>query len=282
MTSKVATGNSFSLTCASDFKEALGARWYQIYVAGFIGLIALFFVFGLTDSQVLGFTGLGRLLFVFIQTSFVILPIFVMVTTARTLVSDRESGVWEYVLSWPLTFRGYYWGKIFGRLSAIIMPLIVAMLLAAVSLLVTGNSVPAGLMFFCLLLMFSMICCFLGISMLVSIFARSQESALGISFVIWIGVEALIDGLLLGLLVRQQIYPEVVIGISLLNPLQAYRVASISLFDPELTVLGPLSYTLLELFGRNFILAWAVAWPLLLGVACAAIGFWAFRKRDVV
>jgi hypothetical protein len=48
------------LTAKLDIVESLRARWFLIYTLVFGGIVALLFLFGLTESRVLGFIGLSR------------------------------------------------------------------------------------------------------------------------------------------------------------------------------------------------------------------------------
>ena len=103
------------LTAKLDIVESLRARWFQIYTLVFGGIVALLFLFGLTESRVLGFIGLSRLLVTYIQLTMAILPIFVLITTVRSVAGDREAGVFEYLLSLPVSLGAWFWGKILGR-----------------------------------------------------------------------------------------------------------------------------------------------------------------------
>ncbi len=84
------------------------------------------------------------------------------------------------------------------------------------------------------------------------------------------------------MLIRQQLQAELVLGAALLNPIQAFRTASVGLFDPEMSILGPLSYTLIDTLGRTGLLAWALIWPAVVGLAAAAVGYRIFRRSDIV
>lgn len=64
---------------------------FAIYCLIFGGLVALLFVFGLTESRVLGFIGLSRLLVTFIQLTMAILPIFVLITTVRSAAARASA-----------------------------------------------------------------------------------------------------------------------------------------------------------------------------------------------
>ena len=275
-------GTTFSAFFVLELRETALARWFQLYVLGFAGLMGLFFAFGLAESQVMGFHGLGRLLLTFIQVSLVILPIFVLITTARTLVGDRESGVWEYMLALPVSLSGYYWGRFAGRSLAIALPLALALMGGAAVEQLRGGQVPWTVAGYYTAMVAALTGCFLGLAMLISILSSSQESALGVAFGVWLLLEALIDALLLGVLIRQQLRVELVLGAALLNPIQAFRTASVALFDPEMSILGPLSYTLIDTLGRTGLLAWALAWPTAVGLGAAGLGHRIFRRSDIV
>lgn len=270
------------LLCNLELKETLRARWYQFYLFTVTAMISLFFYFGLMESRVLGFIGLGRLLLTLIQICILILPIFTLMTTVRTFVSDRETGVWEYNLSIPIKLSSFYWGRGLGRFLTLFLPLLVGIGAAAAITWVKGYPVPWKVMILYLTFIGANLLCFTGIALCLSVFAKSQEMALGMAFIIWMIFEALVDALLLGLMLKQQIIAEAILAIAFLNPLQAFRMAAIALFDPELTILGPIAYTIIEKFGLNNLIAWAIFWPLLIGVSFAMLGYFRFKKHDLI
>ena len=108
--------------CSSDL---LRARWFMVYAGIFGSIIVLLFAFGLTESRIMGFSGLSRLLITYIQLTMAILPIFVLITTVRSVAGDREAGVFEYMLSLPVSLSAWYWGKMLGRFTIIFLPVFV-------------------------------------------------------------------------------------------------------------------------------------------------------------
>ncbi len=273
--------NGFIAVFWADLTELTRARWYQIYVGLFATTMACFFAFGLTESSVMGFTGLSRLLLTFIQANIIVLPIFILVTTVRTFVGDREMGVWEYLLSWPINLHAYYWGKVLGRIVGISMPLVASLFAAALYELARGGHVPWIALCWIVLFIFSLTVCFTGMSALISVIAKTQEFALGAALAVWIICEAAIDAILLGILIQQRLPAEVVVSLALANPLQIFRTASIAVFDPELSALGPISISLLDFPGQLGLCIIALAWPITLGLLCAWIGDRLFAKCDL-
>jgi ABC-2 type transport system permease protein len=53
------------------------------------------------------------------------------------------------------------------------------------------------------------------------------------------------------------------------------------LFDPQLVLLGPSAYVILDHFGQTGYLIWATVYPVVVGAVCALAGFWTFRRGDL-
>lgn len=269
------------LSARLDLAESLRARWFAIYTLVFGGIVALLFLFGLTESRVLGFIGLSRLLVTYIQLTMAILPIFVLLTTVRSVAGDREAGVYEYLLSLPVSLSGWFWGRTLGRYLAIFAPVFGAMVLAVAIALVRGIEVPWGIFGYYTALLAVMCACFLGLGMLITALARSTDMAQGAAFLLWLVLLLFLDLVLLGVMIQGKVAPETAVTIALANPLQVFRTAALALFDPQLIVLGPSAYVILDLFGATGYKAFALAYPALLGLGAAALGFWRFRRADL-
>ena len=244
--------------------------------------MGLFFVSGITDSVVMGFTGLSRLLLVFMQVTIVILPIFILVTTVKSISQDRESNILEYMLSFPISLKEYYWGKFLGRFVTVFFPVIVAMFIGVVWGLYKGGNLPWGMILLYSALIFAMCIVFLGVSFFISTFVKSHDVGLGLSFAIWIVLLAFLDVALIGLMMQNRVSDGVVITIAMLNPLEAFRIGAISLFDPELTVIGPVAYYLLDSLGRAMIILYTILYPIILGGIFSYLGYRVFRRKDLL
>ncbi len=274
--------SNLALIAKLDIKESLRSRWFFVYLLVFGGLMALFFVTGITDSVVMGFTGLSRLLLVYMQVTIVILPIFILITTVKSITADRESAILEYMLSFPVSLRDYYWGKMLGRFTITFFPVLLALVGGVVWGFFKGAEVPWTIFLIYSAFLFAMCATFLGIAFFISTIVKNHDMALGSSFVVWITLLAFIDIALIGLMLQNRWSDEFIISIALLNPLEVFRVGAITLFDPELTVMGPVAYFLLDTFGRPLLLAYAVFYPTLLGLVFALLGYYFFKKRDLL
>jgi ABC-2 type transport system permease protein len=269
------------LVAKLDLSESIRARWFFAYSVVFGGTVALLFVFGLTESRILGFMGLSRLLLTYIQICMAVLPVFVLITTVRSVAGDREAGVFEYLLALPVTLGGWFWGKLIGRFLVVFLPVFAAMALGAGWAVVQDIPVPWNIFGVYTGLLAALAWCCLGIGMLISTLARSVDVAQGAAFLVWLFLILFLDLILLGVLVQERVTPQVAIGIALANPLQVFRTAAMVLFDPDLILLGPSAFVILDSFGARGYLAWAMAYPVLLGTLCAVTGFWTFRRGDL-
>jgi len=265
-----------------DLKESIRAKWFLVYSLVFGGLIALFFIAGVTESQVMGFSGLSRLLLMYIQITIVILPIFILITTVRSISGDRDSHVLEYMLSFPISLKQYYWGKVIGRFITVYLPVLFAMVVAIFYGAIKGASIPWDIFFLYTGLLFAMSSAFLGIAFFISSFVKSSEVALGIAFFIWIFLLSFIDIALISLMMSQRFNAELIITIAMINPMEIFRVAAISLFDPELTVMGPVAYYILDSISQTTFVILSIVYPTLLGLIFAFLGFKIFEKKDLV
>jgi ABC-2 type transport system permease protein len=269
------------LTMLADITESLRARWFMIYTAVFGGLVALLFVFGLSESRILGFMGLSRLLTTYIQLCMAILPIFILITTVRSVAGDREAGVFEYLLSLPIGLGAWYWGKLLGRFVVIFMPVFLAMLAAAGWATYQEIPVPWSEFAYYTGLLLTLAWCFLGIGMLLSSIARSADVAQGAAFIVWLTLVLFLDIILLGALIKEHLPAETAILLSLANPLQVFRTAAMMLFDRQLVLLGPSAFVILDNFGQVGYMVYAIAYPIVLGTLFSVIGYWAFRRGDL-
>ena len=265
-----------------DLKESIRAKWFLVYSVVFGGLFALFFIAGVTQSLVMGFSGFSRLLLMYIQITIVILPIFILITTVRSISGDRDSNVLEYMLSFPISLKQYYWGKMLGRFITVYLPVLFAMIVAVFYGAFQGASIPWNIFLLYTGLLFSMSVAFLGIAFFISSFVKSSEVALGIAFFIWILLLAFIDIALISLMLAERFNEGLIIFIAMINPMEIFRIAAISLFDPQLTVMGPVAFYILDSVSQTTFVLISILYPTLLGLLFAFLGFRIFKKKDLV
>ena len=272
---------NFWLTAQTDILESLRAKWFLAYTFIFGGLVALLFVFGLTESRVMGFTGLSRLMVTYIQLAMAILPVFVLITTVRSVAGDREAGIYEYLLALPIGLAPWFWGKLAGRFLVVFLPVFLAMVGAIAWGALRGATIPWTLFLYYTGLLMALAWCFLGLAMLLSTLTRSADVAQASAFVLWLTLLLFIDLILLGVMIRGQLPPETAVAIALINPLQVFRTAAMLLLDPHLVMLGPSAYVILDAFGPGGYILYALLYPTILGTLSAWLGYTLFKRSDL-
>lgn len=274
----------FTLLAATirlDMAEAFRARWFHFYTLVFCAIVGILLSFGLMESRVMGFTGLSRTLVTYTQLAMAILPVFVLISTVRTIAGDREAGVFEYMLALPIPLGVWYAGRLIGRFIVATAPVVLALAITLVWGAVKGASVPWNLVLLDIAFLAALVWCFLGLGFLISAATRTTDVAQTAAFLLWLVLVLALDLVLLGLLIRQQASAEIVVGVALLNPLQVFRTGSMLLFDPQLVLLGPAAWTIFDIFGEQGFLAWSFAYPVGLGALASAAGYWLFRRSDL-
>ena len=90
----------------------------------------------------------------------------------------------------------------------------------------------------------------LSLGYLISALARRTATALGIAIVVWLALVLVGDLGLMGTAVAIKLSPGELFGLTLANPLQLYRIASIDLLRDSLDLLGPAGLVAHDWFGR--------------------------------
>lgn len=265
-----------------ELRQSLRSKWFWIYSVLFGGFVAVMFALGITESQVIGFVGLGRLMVTFMQVCMVVLPIYVLITTVRSVVGDRETHVMEYILSLPLSFSNYFWAKLISRFIEIFTPVFLALLGAAIWGSISEIDVPWDIFGYYSILLAVMVFCFLGFGMYISARSSTQNMAVSTVFILWLVLVAFLDLILMGVMLKTRMNPEIIIGIGMLNPLQVFRTAALALFDPKLTVMGAASYYILDTVSRTIFIIFSVIYPIILGALLAIMGSRYFNRKDIV
>lgn len=268
-------------TVRLDIAEAFRARWFHFYTLVFCAIVGILMSLGLTESRVMGFVGLSRTLVVYTQLTMAILPVFVLISTVRTIAGDREAGVFEYMLALPVPLGCWYAGRLIGRLVVTTLPVVLALAIAVGWGAAKGVGVPWRLVLVDMAFLVALVWCFLGLGFLISAVARTTDVAQTAAFLLWLVFVVALDLVLLGLLIRQQLPAEAVVAVALANPLQVFRTGSMLLFDPQLVLLGPAAWAIFDIFGERGFLVWAFAYPVGVGAAASAVGYWLFRRSDL-
>lgn len=250
-----------------ELADALRSRWVAFASTLYLGLAAAFVWLGLRESTVLGFTGLSRVLLNLANAVLVIFPLVVLVGTHAAIVRARTSGFCELMLTQPVKRSTWFLALLTSRLVVLIGPLVVLLVgCFVVAAFIEPEPGLALIGFKALAVCASLVFAFVGIGLFISSHAKNAERAMVWAMLTFVVSAALHDVLLITVLLRTSLPPQVVFALSALNPSEAARVGILASVDPELSVLGPVGFWLANSLGPSLALALAIAWPALLGL----------------
>lgn len=256
-----------------ELRDAVTSRWFVLYTIAFAAL-------GLGISYVSAISAGGAGLSGFARTSagltnlvLLVVPLMALSAGAGSIASDRERGMLSYMLAQPVRRSELLIGKFLGLSLALLACLCLGLGACAAVLALKGVATDptsilwlAGLSFFLSLGM-------LSLGMLVSALARKASVAIGTAIFLWLTLVFITDlGLMAGAVALRLPIDQLFL-LSLLNPLQVFKMWALHAADGSLDVLGPAGLFAMDEYGSRLhalfaacLGAWVVA-PLMLA-AC--------------
>lgn len=266
-----------------ELADAVRAKWVLLTFTLYAGMSAAFVWLGLRESSVLGFTGLSRVLLNLTSALIVVCPLLVLIGTHGALVRARSSGFCELMLVQPIRRSTWFLAVLSARVLVLAGPFVLLACGAGVASAWLGNEAGVWLVALkSLAVCVALIVAFTGIGLAISAFASSTERAMVWALVAFVVTSALHDVLLISVLLRTSLPPQLVFALASLNPSEAARVGILTSADPELSVLGPVGFWLANSLGPEAALGAAIAWPALLGLVMACSALWRTRRADLV
>lgn len=267
---------------ALEAASVIRARWFPAALLLAAAVVGLFLVVTTRESAVIGFTGYGRVLAGVVQAALLFLPLLSVFATAQTVPAARQEGVLEWYLSHPVSRATCFHALFWPRVAAVVAPLVGAVVALGGVAAATGQPVPASLLLAFSVLLVGQALCFSAVGMWVGVGSRTPEQALLRGLVAWLAAAALVDFVLIGVLLRWQLAPELVFVLATLNPMQAGRVGMLATLDPELSALGPVGVWTVSTLGPAATTAWGLGWPFLVALLAFLAGRRAFLRGDVL
>jgi len=260
----------------------LRARWFVVSLAVAAGLALFFVAVATRESAVLAFTGFGRVVTGTALAALLFVPLLAVFSTALAVPQARQQGVLEWYMSHPTRREGLFTGMYLPRLAAVVGPVLGMVGLVGLAAAALGNPLPWDLALRLLLLLLTQGFCFASLGMWISVAARTPESALLRGLLLWMATVALYDFALIGVLLRWKLTPEAVFALAAANPVQAGRLGVLAGADVELGLLGPVGTWIALELGPVGTLAYALAWPAVLGTSALLAARRRFVRRDLL
>lgn len=222
-----------------ELRASLRNRWFLLYALVFALLAVALSTLSLSGSGMFGFAGFGRTAASLINLVLLIVPLMGLTIGAQALAAEREQGTLSYLLAQPVSRAEVLAGKLLGLGAALLAALLLGFGLAALLLAWQGGLVEVGR--YGLLVGFSLLLALVSLSlgMALSAWSRSSALAVGLALLAWLMLVFLGDLGLMGTAVVMKMDIGTLFGLTLANPLQVFKIATVYGLRATLEVLGP-------------------------------------------
>lgn len=258
-----------------ELREAVRSRWFLLYTIAFAALGLGVSYLSAASAGGSGLAGFGRTTAGLVNIVLLVVPLMALTAGAGAIASDRECGMLAYLLAQPVSRTEVLLGKYLGLAAAMLAS--ISLGLGACAAILAAKGAPAGPASILWLagLTFALALSTLSVGVLLSTLARKASVAVGTAIFLWLTLVFVTDlGLMAGTLaLRLRI--EELLALSLLNPLQVYKMWCLHAIDASLDVLGPAGLYAAEEYGARLHLifgACLAAWAIL-PLAAAALAF---------
>jgi len=240
-----------------EVRDAVRRYWFLANAGAFVVAGALFMVFGHGEAMVLGSRGYVRAMAGLAQLALVFVPLMALMPAVTAIAGERATGTLDYLLAQPLTRADVFVGKWIGIAAAAIGSVVVGLALTAAVAAARGvPTAPIAGMVGCTVLLAT---AFVSVGLWVSAWTSSPGRATSVGLTIWLALLGLGSLGVMSAFIRWGLPATALQVWSVIDPIEAYRVATIVLLDPRATVLGPVGESLLDTLGRGPLLALTIA-----------------------
>ena len=263
-----------------DARAGLRNRWFLLYSALFLVMSVGFSWVALAGSDVTGQAGFGRTSAGLLNLMLLMVPLIGLTVGAQSIVGDRQDRSLEYLLAQPVSALEVYAGKYLGAAFSIVLLLVFGFGWSGVVMAVRGSASSASDFVLLVVLTTLLALGMLSVGFLISSISPQTAAALGIAVSLWLGFVVIGDLGIMGSALVMDLDPSALLGLTLANPLDTYKLLGVDLLGASLDVLGPAGVYATDRFGGNLaavLLGVEAIWVLL----PLPIGYWLFQRMDV-
>lgn len=270
--------SNMSTIARRELRDAVRSRWFLLYTLAFaaLGLGVSWVSTAATGGA--GLSGFGRTTAGLVNLILLVVPLMALTAGAGSIASDRERGMLSYLLAQPVTRTEVLLGKFVGLAGSTLACICLGLGACAVILSISrGGASPSSILWLAGL-SFLLSLGMLSVGLLISALARKASVAVATAIFLWLTLVFVTDlGLMAGT-VAMRLRIEELFAISLVNPLQVFKMWSLFAGESSLDVLGPAGLYATEEYGAELHVVFGVcmgAWVALPLAAAVLV----FRRR---
>lgn len=234
-----------------ELGEAVTSRWFLLYTLAFAVLGLAVSYISAAGAGGAGLSGYGRTSAGLVNLVLLVAPLMSLTAGAGLIAPDRERGMLAYVLAQPVLRSEVLIGKYAGAAAALASCLCLGLGACAAILSWKGGATRPGALLELAGLSFLLSLAGLSLGTLISVLSRRVAMAMGASVFLWLVLVFVSDlGLMAGT-VAFRISIQKLFFVSLLNPMQIFKMWSLYGIEASLDVLGPAGLYATEEYGRQ-------------------------------
>lgn len=262
-----------------ELRDSVRDRWFWLYAAGFALVAAALVFIGLSNQGVATYGGFGRATASLVTLAQLIVPLMGLTLGARTVASGRERGTLRFLLSLPVNRSEAFLGMFVGTALALAVAVAAGFGVAGVLGFFGSASWDPLALGWIALLAWLLALTMLSVGMLVSVLSRRASTALGLSLFVWLLLTFLGDLGIMGTAAATRLPVNVLFASVVVNPVEAFRLASMITLHGSLDVLGPAGFYAVDTFGNA--LLWVVVGAMVLWAVVPLVIAWVVFDRRV-
>jgi len=256
-----------------ELRDSLRNRWFALYTIAFATLALALSALALSGSDIAGFAGFGRTAASLVNLVMLIVPLMALTVGAQSLAGEQERGSLTYLLAQPVNRAEVLLGKYLGLALALLAALALGFGASGLVIVLNGgDTAEPGVYLQLVALALLLALVMLGIGFLISAFSRKASVAVGVALFLWLVFVFFGDLGLMGAAValKSQLSIGNLFALSLVNPLQVFKMAAVLDIHTTLDILGPAGIYAVQTYGDGLatllfgLLGGWVVWPVLL------------------
>jgi Cu-processing system permease protein len=211
-------------------------------LAGLLAMVAL-------PQGISGAAGFGRTAASLVALAQLVVPLIALTLGAQSIAGQAERGTLRFLLSHPVTRREVFVGIYAGQVVALLAMCGVGFGTAGVVASVRDAGIDPGAFTRIAILSWVLGAAMLGVGMLLSVVTRRAGSALGAAVFTWLALVFVGELGIMGTAVATRLPVNVLFVSAVANPVEAFRLASLSALSGSLDVLGPAGTYAVDTYG---------------------------------
>lgn len=262
-----------AILCAKEMRDARRNRWFLLYAVAFSVLALALSYLSLAGAARVGFAGLGRTTASLINLVLLVVPMMGLTLGSAAIAGERERGQLLYTLAQPISVGEYLLGKFLGLTASTFVALLLGFGVAALA--IGRRSGAAGASSFAAFLGLTLLLAAASVSLglLISSIAERASVATGLALFVWFGFVFVGDLGVMGTSLMLRLKAKHLLLMTLVNPLQEFKLTAVLLLRGGLESLGPAGLYATRTFGDGvmpmlicLLIAWTVG-PLIAAFA---------------